>query len=128
MLWRKYSVVLGSSFKVTLNTRHLSLLNCMPQVFAQMASLFKSSWTIQASSADYKMQLSANKLHDDDKLSEMSFMYAKSSNGPSTLPCGTPLVTLIGLEEEPPHTTHCVCNNKSQKSSSKHISSNSIVL
>ena len=48
------------------------------------------------------MQLSANKRHDDDKLSEMSFMHAKNSNGPSALPCGTPLA--IGLEEEPPHT------------------------
>ena len=55
------------------------------------------------------MQSSANKWHNDKhndkKLSEMSFIYAKNSNGPSTLPCGTPLVTSIGLEEEPPHTT-----------------------
>ena len=49
------------------------------------------------------MQSSANKRHDDDKV---SIMYAKNSNGPSTLPCGTPLVMSIGLEEEPPHTTH----------------------
>jgi len=53
----------------------------------------------------YKMQLSANKRYDDDKLSEMSFMYVKNSNGPSTLPCGTPIVTSIGLEKEPPHMT-----------------------
>ena len=51
------------------------------------------------------MQSSANKWHDDDKLSEISFMHAKNSNGPSTLPCGTPLVTSISLEEEPPHLT-----------------------
>ena len=51
------------------------------------------------------MQSSANKRYDDDKLSEMSIMYAKNSSGPSTLPCGTPLVKPIGLEEEPPHTT-----------------------
>jgi len=51
------------------------------------------------------MQSSANKRHDDDKLSEMLFMYAKNSNGPTTLPYGTPLVALIGLEGEPPHTT-----------------------
>ena len=60
----------------------------------------------------YKMQSSANKRHNDYKLSEMSFMHAKNSNGPSTLPCGTPLVASIGLEEEPPHTTRLVRNNK----------------
>ena len=51
------------------------------------------------------MQSSANKRHDD-KLSEMSFMYAKNSNGPTSLSYETPLSALIGLEGEPPHTTH----------------------
>jgi len=56
-------------------------------------------------------------------------MHAKNSNGPSTLPHGTPLVTSVGLEEEPLHV-ECVysyhdyiANNnlKNQKSSSKHF-------
>ena len=58
------------------------------------------------------MQSSANKWHDDQKLSEMPFMHAKNSNGPSKLPCGTPLVTLINLEKEPAHTTRCVRDHK----------------
>ena len=29
----------------------------------------------------YKIQSSANRRHDDDKLTEMSFMYVKNSNG-----------------------------------------------
>ena len=49
--------------------------------------------------------------------------YAKNSNGPSKLPCGTQLATSIGLEEEfPVYYVHVECVIiKNQKSSSKHF-------
>ena len=59
----------GSCFKVTLNIRYLSMLKCMPQVFAQMASLLKPSCATAADLMSlYKMQSSANRQHNDDKL------------------------------------------------------------
>jgi len=32
-------------------------------------------------------------------------MHAKKSNGPNTVPCGTPLITAAGADVEPSHTT-----------------------
>ena len=35
-------------------------------------------------------------------------MYAKNSNGPNTVPCGTPLMTAAGDDVKPSHTTRWV--------------------
>jgi hypothetical protein len=49
----------------------------------------------------YNIQSSAKSLSVDSLLYQISIMYAKNSSGPSTLPCGTPDVTLTSSNSPP---------------------------
>ena len=73
------------------------------QIFLKNLSLYTRCSHLQINGT---MMISCQKCH---------LCMLKNSNGPTTLPYGTPLVALIGLEGEPPHTTRWVCNNKNQK-------------
>ena len=55
----------------------------------------------------YTKQSSANSLTDEVILSVMSLIKIRKSNGPSTVPCGTPEVTGTTLDDTPSTITHC---------------------
>ena len=56
----------------------------------------------------YNKQSSAKSLSDDVIFLEMSLMYSKNIRGPSTVPCGTPDVTITEGEDSPLSKTRCV--------------------
>jgi len=56
----------------------------------------------------YRIQSSARSLTCDVTPAGRSFRYSMKSNGPRTVPCGTPEVTCIDGEEIPSRTTFCV--------------------
>ena len=56
----------------------------------------------------YNKQSSANSCSGDKILLVMSLIYNKNIRGPSTVPCGTPDVTVTGVEDLPLRSTHCV--------------------
>ena len=56
----------------------------------------------------YNKQSSAKSLSDDVIFLEMSLMYSKNIKGPSTVPYGTPDVTITEVEDSPLSKTRVI--------------------
>ena len=86
--------------------QHLSIFNFICQVLHHLMSESISLCSNTESCSDcigrYNIQSSANNLIVQcDRQSGKSLMYVKNKSGPSTVPCGTPEVTNVGVEKEP---------------------------
>ena len=94
-------------------TKHLSTLNSISHLASHLPSESRSccrrSVSFLSVMSRYNTQSSAKGLTlllviDSCR----SFMYARNTTGPRTVPCGTPLVTGLGVEVSPSSSTRWV--------------------
>ena len=95
-------------------TKHLSTLNSISHLASHLPSASRtccrrSSVSFLSVMSRYNTQSSANSLTlllviDSCR----SLMYARNKTGPRTVPCGTPLVTGLGVEVSPSSSTRWV--------------------
>ena len=90
MVWRCSCISLRPMGKMW----HLSGLNFICQVSAQVCNLLISDWSAKGSAADFivrhRIQSSANSLISDEMLLSTSLIYSRKISGPRTVPWGTP--------------------------------------
>ena len=110
--WMEYDAWIGIFLLVIVMTSHLSGLRDMSQSLSHCCRLPRSSWSCFVSSMlemeRYIRQSSANILVVEDTAAGKSLMNTRNNRGPSTVPCGTPDVTLAGVDIWPTITTLCV--------------------
>ena len=90
---------------------HLFIFNCICHLVVHWESESISLCNILESSSEeiirYKMQSSAKRRMLDFIPHSMSFINNKNSNGPRTVPCGTPEITSSQEDWQPSTTTRC---------------------
>ena len=92
-------------------TLHFDGLKFICHLYCHCSNLRKSSWILFPSVSleiiPYNRASSAKSLTGEFRPSGRSFTYNKNSNGPKTVPWGTPDVTQEGDDVFPSQTTVC---------------------